>query len=124
MMDATLIPSARRPRKVDEVIPDELAADDHNDDADNDHHSGYTGEVSYTDDQDIRWTGKGKVFCYGYKRYLAVDVGHGFILGGHGARQGRHQPQNEAYVRAQGSNSRRKPGDFYLPRLWAMVCLG
>ena len=42
IVDATLIPSARRPRKVEEVIADELAPEDDDDDPDNDRPSGYT----------------------------------------------------------------------------------
>ena len=89
-VDATLIPSARHPRKVEEVIADELADDDGEaDDDDDDHPTGYTVETSYSDDTDARWTKKGKVFCYGYKGHIAVDTGHGFILAGHATAANR-----------------------------------
>ena len=91
-VDATLIPSSRHPRKVEEVIPDELTRDQDDDvnDDDNDHRpTGYTVETSYSDDTDARWTRKGKVFCYGYKGHIAVDTGHGFILGGHATAANR-----------------------------------
>lgn len=89
IVDATLIPSARRPRKVEEVIPDDLASENDDDDTDDDHPTGYTVETSYSDDHDARWTRKGKVFCYGYKGHMAVDVEHGFILGGHATAANR-----------------------------------
>lgn len=82
IVDATLIPSARKPRKVEEVIVDELADEDE-DDENHDQPAGYSVETSYSDDVEARWTKKGKVYCYGYKGHLAVDTGHGFILGGH-----------------------------------------
>ena len=80
-VDATLIPSARQPRKKQEVILDEL--DDQNDDDDDDRPTGYSVETSYSDDTDARWTKKGKKYCYGYKGHIAVDGEHGFILAGH-----------------------------------------
>ena len=82
IVDATLIPSARKPRKVEEVIADEQ--DDADDDDENHgQRTSYSVETSYSDDTEARWTKKGKVYCYGYKGHLAVDTGHGFILGGH-----------------------------------------
>lgn len=83
IVDATLIPSARRPRKMEEVVPDELDGEEDDDDGDNDHPTGYSVQTSYSDDQDARWTRKGKVSCYGYKGHMAVEAEHGFILGGH-----------------------------------------
>lgn len=81
IVDATLIPSARHPRKVEEVIADEQ--DDDDDDHDQGQGSGYSVETSYSDDMEARWTKKGKLYCYGYKGHLAVDTEHGFVLGGH-----------------------------------------
>lgn len=89
IVDATLIPSARSPRKVEEVIPDELGDAGEEDDDDDDRPTGYTVETTYSDDHDARWTRKGKVFCYGYKGHIAVDTGHGFILGGHATAANR-----------------------------------
>lgn len=86
-VDATLIPSARRPGKSEEVIPDEL--DEESDDDDDEHPTGYTVETSYSDDPDARWTKKGKVYCYGYKGHIAVDGEHGFILAGHATAANR-----------------------------------
>lgn len=65
VVDAFLIPLARRPCKVEEVIPDELASEDTDDDIDNDHPSGYTVEATYLDGHYARWSRKGKVFCMG-----------------------------------------------------------
>lgn len=91
IVDATLIPSSRCPRKVEEVIADELAdaADDDDDDRDDEPPTGYTVETRYSDDLEARWTRKGKVFCYGYKGHIAVDTGHGFILAGHATAANR-----------------------------------
>jgi IS5 family transposase len=89
-VDATLIPSARQPRKVEEVIADELASEhDEDEDDDDDTPSGYTVETTYSDDHDARWTKKGKVYCYGYKGHIAVDTEHGFILTGHATAANR-----------------------------------
>lgn len=77
---------------MEEVIPDELARDqddDENDDDNDDRSTGYTVETSYSDDTGARWTRKGKVFCHGYKGHIAVDTGHGFILGGHATAANR-----------------------------------
>jgi IS5 family transposase len=86
VVDATLIPSARHPRKTEEVIPDELEDDD---DRGNDPPGGYTVQTSYSDDTDARWTQKGKVYCYCYKGHIAVEIGQGFILGGHATAANR-----------------------------------
>jgi transposase, IS5 family len=88
-VDATLIPSARQPRKVEEVVPDELASEHDEDGDDDDPPSGYTVETTYSDDRDARWTKKGKVYCYGYKGHIAVDTEHGFILAGHATAANR-----------------------------------
>ena len=75
VVDATLVESSRRPRKVmdiegksegDEELPEPSEM-----------------KVSYSDDVDASWTVKrGRPF-YGYKLHVAVDEEHGFILGGH-----------------------------------------
>lgn len=78
IVDATLIASARKPRKVEEVIADEQ--DDEDDDDENDgQRTSYSVETSYSDDTEARWTKKGKVFCYGYKGHLAVDVAQAWV---------------------------------------------
>ena len=55
----------------------------------NDPPGSYTVQTSYSDDTDARWTKKGKVYCYGYKGHIAVDIGQGFILGGHATAANR-----------------------------------
>lgn len=87
IVDATLIPSARSHRKVEEVIPDELG--DAGEEDDDGRPTGYSVETTYSDDHDACWTRKGKVFCYGYKGHIALDTGHGFILGGHATAANR-----------------------------------
>lgn len=76
IVDATVIESARRPRKVIETesIPEDRKEDDDDSDPPN---------ISYSDDADAKWLKKGKKAVYGYKAHLSVDTEHGFILGGH-----------------------------------------
>jgi IS5 family transposase len=82
LVDAPLIPSARKPRKVEEVIADEQDDED-DDDKNHGQRARHSVETSYSDDTEARWAKKGKVYCYGYKGHMAVDVGDGFIMGGH-----------------------------------------
>lgn len=74
IVDATIIESSRRPRKVIEVIAE-------------DRKEGTEGisspVISYSDDSDVTWVKKGKKPYYGYKAHIAVDTKDGFILGGH-----------------------------------------
>ena len=74
-VDATLIASSRRPRKVIEV---EAAPEDRHEDE-----APAEAQVSYSDDADAKWTNKGGQLIYGYKVHGGVDLEHGFILGGH-----------------------------------------
>lgn len=83
-VDATLIASTRRPRKVIgiETAPHDRHEDENplaaefGDQASND-------KVSYSDDTDATWTVKGGEAVYGYKAHAAADTEHGFVLGGH-----------------------------------------
>lgn len=83
-VDATLISSARRPRKVIDL---ETAPHDRREDecplsaTDGDREP--TVKVSYSDDADATWTVKCGVPVYGYKAHAATDTEHGFVLGGH-----------------------------------------
>ena len=83
-VDATLIASARRPRKVIDI---ETAPHDRREDesAVEASHSqeDQTIKVSYSDDVDATWTVKGGKALYGYKAHAATDTEHGFVLGGH-----------------------------------------
>ena len=76
-VDATLIASSRRPRKVIdiEVVPEDRREDEAPPEA--------AVKVSYSDDIDAAWTIKRGQLVYGYKVHGATDLEHGFILGGH-----------------------------------------
>ena len=83
IVDASIIDSARRPRKTQDVVP----IDD-----ENDPHSGpggYEVKTSYPGDVEAKWTKKGNRFYYGYKAHIAVDAEHGFILAGHATAANR-----------------------------------
>jgi len=77
IVDATVIESARRPRKVidTESIPEDRKENEKSDDKET--------EISYSDDADAKWLVKGKKAMYGFKVHMAVDDKNGFILGGH-----------------------------------------
>ena len=74
LVDASVVTSARRPRKT-QVI--EAVTDREEDEAD------YDLITTYSDDTDAKWTIKAKKPYYGYKIHAATDGDHGFILGGH-----------------------------------------
>ena len=77
IVDASIIQSARRPRKKQDVVP----AD--NDDDPGQGGGGYEVKTTYSDDVEAVWTKKGNQLFYGYKAHIAVDAEHGFILTGH-----------------------------------------
>ena len=74
IVDASIIESARRPRKKQNVVPK-----DNGDEG----AGGYEVKTSYSGDIEARWTKKGNRLYYGYKANIAVDAEHGFILAGH-----------------------------------------
>ena len=74
IVDATIIESSRRPRKVIEVM-----AEDRKEAVEEIPSPG----ITYSDDHDATWVKKGKKPYYGYKAHIAVDTKDGFILGGH-----------------------------------------
>ena len=78
IVDATVVESARRPRRV---VESESVPEDRNEDDDPD--GGTPTEVSYSDDLDAKWLKKNNQYHYGYKAHLSVDTEHGFVLGGH-----------------------------------------
>lgn len=80
IVDATVIESARRPRKVVET---ESIPEDRKDEDDNQNNGGNAPEIHYSDDTDAKWLKKGKNATYGYKAHICVDSEDGFILGGH-----------------------------------------
>lgn len=75
IVDAALVQSSRRPRKVIEVLPEDRQENEP---------GGKPGyEVKYSDDVEAGWVKKGGQPHYGYKVHMATDVMDGFILGGH-----------------------------------------
>jgi IS5 family transposase len=72
ILDATIIESSRRPRKVIEVMPEDRKEEE-----------APSHTVTYSDDPDATWVRKGKKPYYGYKAHVSVDSKDGFILGGH-----------------------------------------
>lgn len=74
ILDATIIESSRRPRKVIEVMPEDRQEEECKE---------QNPTITYSDDSDATWVRKGKKAHYGYKTHLAVDAEEGFILGGH-----------------------------------------
>jgi len=73
ILDAAVIESSRRPRKVIEVIPEDRREEETSDQP----------VIAYSNDSDATWIKKGKKAYYGYKAHLSVDAEDGFILGGH-----------------------------------------
>jgi IS5 family transposase len=81
IVDASLIGSSRRPRKVVEVMPEDRHEDEA---ADTDTATyGPSHKVAYSDDTEASWVKKGDKAHYGYKLHMAAEVKDGFILGGH-----------------------------------------
>jgi IS5 family transposase len=74
IVDASIITSSRRPKKIEVVEPREGREDED---------SGYEVTTSYSDDLEAAWTVKAKKPYYGYKLHMATDAEHGFIIGGH-----------------------------------------
>jgi IS5 family transposase len=83
-VDASLIASSRRPRKVIEVVPAR--------EGDESQQSAPKAEVKYSDDTEASWTVRGKQPHYGYKVHMGAEIGSGFILGGH--TTGAHEPDS------------------------------
>lgn len=74
IIDAGLISSSRRPRKVIDVMPEDRKEDETIVESD--------CKVSYSDDTEASWVKKGNRPHYGYKMHMATDSG-GFVLGNH-----------------------------------------
>ena len=73
IVDATVIESSRRPRKVVEIIPEDRKEEE----------TVTPSVVSYSNDVDATWIKKGKKPYYGYKAHVSVDAKDGYVLGGH-----------------------------------------
>jgi IS5 family transposase len=74
IVDAGLISSSRRPRKVVDVMPEDRKEEESSPDA-------QSHKVSYSDDVEASWVRKGNTPHYGYKMHMAVAT-QGFLLGG------------------------------------------
>jgi IS5 family transposase len=74
IVDATIVESARRPRKV--AVLEESDGGEKDDPQ-------YEVNTTYSDDIEAKWTIKAGRPYYGYKIHMATDAEHGFILGGH-----------------------------------------
>ena len=81
VVDASVITSSRRPRKVIDVAPEDRDEDDVS--------LKETVTVSYSDDTDAGWLRKGNRTFYGYKVHAAVDSRNGFFLTGHSTAANR-----------------------------------
>lgn len=73
IVDATIIESSRRPRKVMEIMPEDRKEEN----------TETPPVVTYSDDNEAAWIKKGKRPYYGYKAHLSVDAKDGYVLGGH-----------------------------------------
>ena len=73
IVDATIIESSRRPRKVMEIMPEDRKEEK----------TETPPVVTYSDDTDATWIKKGKRPYYGYKAHISVDTKDGYVLGGH-----------------------------------------
>lgn len=77
VVDASVVESQRRPRKVIDVMPE-----DRDEDAD-EQDTSMEYRVSYSDDTDAAWLRKRNRTYYGYKLHAATDSRDGFLLCGH-----------------------------------------
>jgi len=77
VVDASVIESQRRPRKIIDVMPEDRAEDDDEPDGEP------AVKVSYSDDEEAAWLRKGNRAYYGYKVHAATDARDGFVLHGH-----------------------------------------
>lgn len=76
IVDATIVESTRRPRKVIEVMAEDRNEEEPSSEAP-------SRQITYSDDHDATWVRKGQKPYYGYKAHVVVDTQEGFILGGH-----------------------------------------
>jgi IS5 family transposase len=78
-VDASIISSAARPRKVVEI--DKVVTD--RQEAETAPPAQPQVTVTYSHDSDAAWTKKGKEYHYGYKAHTSVDIDAGLILATH-----------------------------------------
>lgn len=74
IVDAGLITSSRRPRKVIDVMPEDRNEPESE--------TSPNFKTSYSDDHEAAWLKKGNQAHYGYKMHVGTDIS-GFVLGGH-----------------------------------------
>ncbi len=74
IVDAGLISSPRRPRKIIDVMPEDRKEDERA--------VGSNHNLTYSDDTEASWVRKGNQPHYGYKMHMATDPA-GFVLDGH-----------------------------------------
>ncbi len=72
IVDATIVESSRRPRRVIDIMPEDREEDETQ-----------PSSITYSDDTDANWIRKGNRPYYGYKAHISIDTKDGFILGGH-----------------------------------------
>ena len=70
IVDATVIESSARPRKVVKIVAEDRKESDNTDTA---------PKVSYSHDTDAAWLKKGKKYHYGYKGFIRTDASDGYI---------------------------------------------
>jgi IS5 family transposase len=75
IVDATVVASCRKPKKVIEVVPEDRKEDEKS--------LPRQAKVSFSADSDAAWLKKAGKFHYGYKCHAMVDAKEGFYLGGH-----------------------------------------
>lgn len=73
IVDATVIESSCRPKKVTDIMPEDRKED--------------TVEqqpvITYSNDTEATWLKKGRKVYYGYKAHISVDAQDGYVIGGH-----------------------------------------
>ncbi|GAB7078438.1 IS5 family transposase [Megalodesulfovibrio paquesii] len=88
VVDASVVESARRPRKIIDILPEDRAEEAEQQPA-SPAKSDCSVKVSFSDDADAAWLKKGRRCHYGYKIHAATDARDGFFLGGHATSANR-----------------------------------
>lgn len=87
VVDASVVESQRRPRKVIDVMAEDRSEDEKEAEAGESDVAEAQDEpgvkVSYSDDEEAAWLRKGRRAYYGYKIHAVTDSRDGFLLGGH-----------------------------------------
>ena len=85
VVDASVVESHRRPRKVIDVLPEDRAEDEAEETAKGESRESEESrvKVSYSDDEEAALLRKRRRAYYGYKIHVATDSIDGFLLAGH-----------------------------------------